>query len=171
MTGAELRAHRRAAGMSQSALAQRAEVSREAVRYWEAKPEVDPFGWAPRRIFVALGLGNIPAYNARARPWGVSQRGTPLALWHAQAEAQLALFRDSKAKRAARLRVMCEAKTRMGTPCRRKSEPGKRRCKFHGGKSTGPRTQEGRARIAEAQRRRWLRRIPPTKLVAVLIAR
>jgi hypothetical protein len=28
-------------------------------------------------------------------------------------------------------------------------------CKFHGGKSTGPRTPEGRARIAEVQRRRW----------------
>ena len=33
--------------------------------------------------------------------------------------------------------------------------PGKRRCRFHGGLSTGPRTMEGRARIAEAQRRRW----------------
>jgi hypothetical protein len=33
--------------------------------------------------------------------------------------------------------------------------PGKRRCRFHGGLSTGPKTEEGRARIAEAQRRRW----------------
>ncbi len=32
---------------------------------------------------------------------------------------------------------------------------GKRRCRFHGGMSTGPRTKAGRARIAEAQRRRW----------------
>jgi hypothetical protein len=30
------------------------------------------------------------------------------------------------------------------------------RCRFHGGKSTGPKTQAGRARIAEAQRLRWL---------------
>jgi hypothetical protein len=29
------------------------------------------------------------------------------------------------------------------------------RCKFHGGHSTGPRTQEGRNRIARAQRERW----------------
>jgi hypothetical protein len=28
-------------------------------------------------------------------------------------------------------------------------------CRFHGGLSTGPRTAEGKARIAEAQRRRW----------------
>ncbi|QBX36176.1 hypothetical protein E4191_10990 [Paracoccus liaowanqingii] len=52
-------------------------------------------------------------------------------------------------------RVRCGAKTRKGTACRMKSEPGKRRCKFHGGKSTGARTAEGKARIAEAQRRRW----------------
>jgi hypothetical protein len=32
---------------------------------------------------------------------------------------------------------------------------GKARCRFHGGLSTGPETKAGRARIAEAQRRRW----------------
>ena len=31
------------------------------------------------------------------------------------------------------------------------------RCRLHGGLSTGPKTPEGRARIAEAQRRRWAR--------------
>ncbi|WP_354540881.1 HGGxSTG domain-containing protein [Roseovarius sp. MBR-6] len=49
----------------------------------------------------------------------------------------------------------CGAETRKGTPCRAKPLPGKRRCKFHGGMSTGPRTPEGRERIAEAQRQRW----------------
>jgi hypothetical protein len=34
-------------------------------------------------------------------------------------------------------------------------ELGKARCRLHGGLSTGPRTEAGRARIAEAQRRRW----------------
>src|ERR1700694_2596506 len=33
-----------------------------------------------------------------------------------------------------------------------------RRCRFHGGLSTGPKTIEGKARIAAAQRRRWARR-------------
>ena len=32
---------------------------------------------------------------------------------------------------------------------------GKARCRFHGGLSTGSKTEAGRARIAEAQRRRW----------------
>ncbi len=31
------------------------------------------------------------------------------------------------------------------------------RCRLHGGKSTGPKTPEGRARIAAAQHRRWQR--------------
>lgn len=31
------------------------------------------------------------------------------------------------------------------------------RCRLHGGKSTGPKTPEGRARIADAQRARWQR--------------
>ncbi|MGO9045984.1 MAG: HGGxSTG domain-containing protein [Xanthobacteraceae bacterium] len=41
------------------------------------------------------------------------------------------------------------------SPCKVRAELGKRRCRFHGGKSTGPKTDEGRTRIAEAQRRRW----------------
>ena len=52
-------------------------------------------------------------------------------------------------------RPACGARTRTGTPCRMKIEPGKRRCRLHGGLSTGPKTKEGRIRIAEAQRKRW----------------
>lgn len=44
-------------------------------------------------------------------------------------------------------RVTCGAKRhRDGQPCQAKSEPGKRRCRFHGGRSTGPRTPEGKAK-------------------------
>lgn len=49
----------------------------------------------------------------------------------------------------------CGAKTRAGGGCLVRAEPGRRRCRFHGGLSTGPKTEVGRARIAEAQRRRW----------------
>ena len=54
-----------------------------------------------------------------------------------------------------KLRPRCGAKTRAGGQCQCKVIPGKRRCKFHGGMSTGPKSEEGRARIAEAQRKRW----------------
>ena len=46
---------------------------------------------------------------------------------------------------------LCGAKTRSGRPCAKYRMSGKRRCRLHGGLSTGPRTAEGRARIAAAQ--------------------
>jgi hypothetical protein len=52
-------------------------------------------------------------------------------------------------------RPRCGAKTRAGGTCMVRVEFGKARCRFHGGLSTGPKTEVGRARIAEAQRRRW----------------
>lgn len=61
-----------------------------------------------------------------------------------------------------RARPRCGAKCRDGHPCQApavwdkmmdRSRNG--RCKLHGGKSTGPRTPEGKARIAIAQRERW----------------
>ena len=52
-------------------------------------------------------------------------------------------------------RPLCGAKTRAGGTCMVRVEFGKARCRFHGGLSTGPSTEAGRARIAEAQRRRW----------------
>lgn len=51
--------------------------------------------------------------------------------------------------------VICGARTRKGSSCKARALPGKTRCRFHGGASTGPKTPEGRERIAEAQRRRW----------------
>lgn len=52
-------------------------------------------------------------------------------------------------------RPECHAKTRHGAPCKNKVHPGKHRCRLHGGASTGPKTQAGKARIAAAQRLRW----------------
>ncbi len=49
----------------------------------------------------------------------------------------------------------CDAKTRAGTPCRRSPVRGRRRCRLHGGCSTGPRTEAGRKRISASERRRW----------------
>jgi hypothetical protein len=54
-----------------------------------------------------------------------------------------------KAKRA-----RCGARTRKGTPCQARCVDGKERCRLHGGCSTGPKTVEGRVRIAESNRRR-----------------
>jgi hypothetical protein len=46
--------------------------------------------------------------------------------------------------------LRCLAKTRRGTECQKPAIKGRSRCQLHGGRSTGPRTVEGRARIAAA---------------------
>lgn len=151
MTGAELRAARRAAKITQADLAKRIGVSRDTVQYWEAKPQIARRS-AGERMAEALGLRINWQYNARAGGWGVS--------WTEKMDAEAeALFAASVARRKLReahhlatRRVICGAKTRKGGQCCNKSEPGKRRCKFHGGKSTGAKTAEGLGQIAEAQR-------------------
>jgi hypothetical protein len=42
----------------------------------------------------------------------------------------------------------CGAKTRSGTTCKNPAVTGKARCRMHGGKSTGAKTPEGRARLS-----------------------
>jgi hypothetical protein len=47
------------------------------------------------------------------------------------------------------IKKMCGAKTRQGTPCKNTRLYKNGRCKNHGGLSTGPRTEEGKARALE----------------------
>ena len=44
----------------------------------------------------------------------------------------------------------CHAKTRKSTPCQNPVVTNRNRCRMHGGKSTGPRTSEGTAKIIAA---------------------
>lgn len=44
--------------------------------------------------------------------------------------------------------MICGAKTRAGTPCKRRDLYRSGRCKLHGGLSTGPRTAKGKRRCA-----------------------
>lgn len=43
-------------------------------------------------------------------------------------------------------RGKCGARTRKGQPCQAKAVQGKKRCRMHGGLSTGPHTSKGKAR-------------------------
>ncbi len=45
--------------------------------------------------------------------------------------------------------MTCGAKTRAGTPCKRKDLYLNGRCRLHGGLSTGPTTPEGKAKAAQ----------------------
>ena len=53
-------------------------------------------------------------------------------------------------KEAALTNPLCGAKTRSGKPCEKFPLASKRRCRLHGGLSTGPKTEAGRAAIAAA---------------------
>ena len=44
--------------------------------------------------------------------------------------------------------AFCNARTRAGKPCRALGLPGTGRCKWHGGLSTGPRTEAGKQKAA-----------------------
>lgn len=50
-------------------------------------------------------------------------------------------------------RIPCTAKTRAGTQCKRTDISTNGRCKYHGGRSTGALTAEGKARQLEGYRR------------------
>ena len=71
MTGAELRTARKAARMTQADLAKRVGVTRDTIRYWEAKPLIRRFGTGAR-MAEALGLRINWQSNARAGGWGDS---------------------------------------------------------------------------------------------------
>lgn len=49
--------------------------------------------------------------------------------------------------------MLCGARTRSGTPCQKSPITGKKRCRNHGGLSTGPKTAEGKRRSREAKLR------------------
>jgi len=100
----------------------------------------------------------------RLSAWSVDSRLQPLFL-------ELAVPRQPHPTEASLLNVctdvandwrmhmsspLCGARTRRGTACIMRVEPGRRRCRLHGGRSTGPKTQEGRRRVGEATKLRML---------------
>lgn len=82
------------------------------------------------------------------------KKGARNARWLAALEQRAAKATALAVVRKLNERSCC-AKTRAGTPCKRRGLGKGGRCANHGGLSTGPKTTEGRQRIAEAQRKRW----------------
>ena len=58
------------------------------------------------------------------------------------------------------LRLPCGAQTRAGHKCRIKTLFPNGRCRFHGGPSTGPKSDAGRARARANLKLRWANRNP-----------
>ena len=84
---------------------------------------------------------NIPEFLT------ASARANESGLCHATRAGAHANKSGSLPAAANQARVICGARRRRdGQPCQGLSVPGKRRCKWHGGASTGPKTDAGRAR-------------------------
>lgn len=99
---------------------------------------------------VPAGESHVPEFrgkNARARKTSVDRLAeAPELLLQSRARA-CARITSEPENRAEQVRVICGARRRSdGQPCQALSVQGKRRCRWHGGCSTGPRTAEGRAR-------------------------
>ena len=124
-----LRAARSHCHWSQAELARQANVHVQTIKYWERKCDTIG-GWA---------VGRFKAAFIRAG--------------HVISEIEIAATIMPPIEQKAK--ALCGAKTRRGTPCQAKAMPDKARCRLHGGLSTGPKTREGRERIARAQRFRW----------------
>lgn len=150
-----LRQIRQKAGWSQPELARRAGVHLQTVKYWETeRPDTRRDGHACElfaKAFTKAGFpAQVPTYSRRYSAISV----TPAQNCVGQNQPANAPVQNlSKLD----IQSQCGAKTRSGKPCQMKPQPGKSRCALHGGLSTGPMTEAGRQKIAEAQRARWER--------------
>lgn len=160
ITGAELQRLRERAGMTSWEVAALLGFHPNSVKYWERCDEVNPCGPTPKRILIAIGVDPEMIAPPLAHVWRVSlpfgdpedageSQGTTMQRPHSRARHGVLNEPVNK----------CGAKTRRGTPCAMTPEPGKRRCRLHGGRPTGPKTAEGKTRIAEALRRRRRRSV------------
>jgi DNA-binding XRE family transcriptional regulator len=106
-------------------------------------------GWSQRELAERAGV-----HEQTVKYWeGKKGAISGIAVDRMISELAIAIEKGELSNKSPNQR--CGARTRKGTPCKAKALPGKTRCKFHGGMSTGPKTVEGRQKIADAQRRRW----------------
>lgn len=115
------------------------------------RPGRRPHG--PCRPHGGLPLGSRP--HGSGRPHGWSARATVRKPEVSTPEPTPGLGWLKNGNRPGRFSdaPRCGARSkRTGEPCRAPACRGKRRCRFHGGKSTGPRTPEGLANSRRARR-------------------
>jgi hypothetical protein len=125
-------------------------VHHRTVQYHEGKALLDLAYNGARAVAQAVGWRKMIEHPSRARHGvlGGGFSGSGAALQH---EAGRLWWRDQIEVDVPN----CNARTRAGGKCKMRPVAGRERCRLHGGLSTGPKTQEGRERIVEAQRRRW----------------
>ena len=172
VSGNQIRAARALLDWTQAQLAAAAKLHPNAIAYWEGREQI-PWGiyrqpWACRRIREALhsaGVDFLPSPIVGVRLVATHNNCTSTRRRARAHHGVLRLSRTRKRKISvtpelpvvtSRRPVRCAATTRTGRPCARKAMDNGR-CRNHGGMSSGPKTDAGRMRIADAQKRRWER--------------
>lgn len=94
------------------------------------------------RALVAMALANVKAELAMQKPPAAPPRRVTTA--HAREYQRLLQHPRQPAFQT----FSCGARTRAGTPCKIRAVWANGRCKLHGGRSTGPKTERGRRQSA-----------------------
>jgi hypothetical protein len=152
-------------------------LEREARRFLaRARPHLLSVFVQPRKNAHPRVMGSkdsVATLDERLAALAVVRRRFPESYARLVADGTVAAIHAEKRRRDLlekrpgkedRPRCGARCRTRGGQPCRARvvvdrDEQGKvrirKRCRMHGGCSTGPKTEEGRRRCAEASRRRW----------------
>lgn len=147
-TGRDLAQRRKAAGLTQTELGALAGFGRHTVSYWETKPRLSLSSPAVLAMLKALG---VPYFRTNTRAHVMGSYAATRTFGRMASEPPPAAPLLSKSYP----RKKCGARTRRGTACQALAIPGKKRCKLHGGLSTGPESETGRQKISRIQRERW----------------
>jgi len=135
--------------------------------------------------FAACGLpcarcdgAGLIVERRTAAAWASRDRRVARQIKRDRSEVALVLSQSGRAMGYSRDRLralltllapVCGATCRQTEkPCRRRVVLGRLRCRLHGGKSTGPKTEAGRARIGESNRRRSPGHSPTISPIAML---
>ena len=138
----DIKVARKKAGWTQTELAQRAGFARGAVSHWENEQTMVA-GMAAAAFVEALTDAGQQ----------IESEGFRLNRFEAKFEYDVRVLHDKELQR--RDSIRCKAHNRKGERCRAKALPGRRTCKHHGGLSTGPKSEAGKERIRQAQKKRW----------------
>ena len=172
VTGSQIRAARALLGWTQARLAKASGLHPNAVAYWENHDEIPTGVWrepvACRRIRKALlkagveflqlpliGVRLVARHNnaRNTRRRARAHHGVLRSLRPRKCKTSVIPVQPLSARNPA---TACAARTRTGKPCVRRAMANGR-CPNHGGMSSGPKSDAGRQRIAEAQKQRWER--------------
>jgi hypothetical protein len=174
ISGVQIRAARGLLGWTQARLAQASGLHPNAVAYWEGHTDIPTGLWREpvacrcmRKALLDAGVEFLQLPTVGVRLVAPHNNCTSTRRRARAHHGVLRILRGRKTQSSSNTPEAgvwpkhvkpprCAAKTRTGRPCMRKAMLNGR-CRNHGGLSSGPKSDVGRQRIAEAQKQRWER--------------